>query len=220
MRGMSIVVGFVLLAGVAGCTKDPKPNYSSATPTGTVTTSSSPSPTPSSTAVPYDQIPPGNPVSWVPSGVPTNAPFKEPGDVVPMFNQSMFTDTQSGALGMAGYYLQARNWASATMNPRPFTLICDADKCKHDAPFFTDPAKLGQHYVGGRESWGAPIVIPAPAGKNADWVVQLRVKISAEKLVDAKGKVISSDEALILPTNLYLKWSGVLWRVTGDFLVG
>jgi hypothetical protein len=216
MRGMSIVVGFVLLVGAVGCTKDPKPNYSSATPTGTVTTSSSPSPT----AVPYDEIPPGSPVSWVPTGVPTNAPFKEPGDVVPMFNESMFTNTQSGALGMAGYYLQARNWASATMNPRPFTLICDADKCKHDAPFFTDPAKLGQHYVGGRESWGAPIVIPAQAGKNADWVVQLRVKISAGKTVDSKGAVIASDLPLDDLINIYLKWSGKTWRVTGVFLAG
>jgi hypothetical protein len=220
MRGMSIVVGFVLLAGVAGCTKDPKPNYSSATPTGTVTTSSSPSPTPSSTAVPYDQIPPGNPVSWVPSGVPTNAPFKEPGDVVPMFNQSMFTDTQSGALGMAGYYLQARNWAKATNDPTPFMLICDADKCKHDALFFTERAKNGQHRVGGRATWGPPVVLPAPSGKNADWVVQLDVKIAGSKIVDSKGIVVSSDAAIDDPTNLYVKWDGVIWRVTGDFLVG
>jgi hypothetical protein len=216
-RGLFALAGLTMVIAVVGCTRsDPKPNFSAVSPTPSVTASASASATP--TAVPVDQIPPGNPASWVPAGVPTTAPFKEPGDVLPTFSPVMFTKTQEGALAMAKYYLDARNWALATNNPAAFMIICDAEKCKHDAPFFTNRAKAGQHRVGGRETPGPPIAMKAPAGSNAEVVVQTTIKIAAGKVVDEKGKVVRTDEALDDPTNLYMKWTGRMWRVTGDFL--
>ncbi|MEP6851355.1 MAG: hypothetical protein ABJA87_01620, partial [bacterium] len=95
----------LLLTGCTSGSSDPKPTSVATTTSAASSPSSrSPTPTPPATKVPVDQIPPGNPASWVPAGVPTAAKYKEPGDVVPMFTRAMFQRTDTGALAMAGYY--------------------------------------------------------------------------------------------------------------------
>jgi hypothetical protein len=218
-RGLLVLAGLTMVIAVVGCTRShPKPNFSTVSPTPSATASPSASATP--TAVPVDQIPPGNPASWVPTGVPTTAPFKEPGDVLPTFTPVMFTKTQEGALAMAKYYLDARNWALATNNPASFMIICDAEKCKHDAPFFTKYANARQHAVGDRGTPGPPTAFKAPSGSRAEVVVQTTVRHAAGRVVDSKGTVVHTDDAFDDPTNLFLKWTGKMWRVTGHFLVG
>ncbi|MCW2492709.1 MAG: hypothetical protein JWN47_2073, partial [Frankiales bacterium] len=168
LRAALVSVASVLgLAEVSGCTHgDPKPNYSSVTGTPSVTTASSSAtgaPTRSAgsgapTSVPVDQIPPGRPAKWVPAGVPTVAPYKEPGDVVPMFTLAMFKDNQLGALAAARYYLDARNWTIATMDPTPFLIICEAPKCKADAKFYGDAKAKNRRVIGSRQTPGPPSV--------------------------------------------------------------
>jgi hypothetical protein len=219
IRTVSGVVGFVALVSVAGCTHDPKPNYSTVSPTSTASTSPSPT-TPTPTAVPIDQIPPGNPATWVPAGVPTTAPYQERGDKVPVFTQAMFQDTHTGALAAARYYLDARNWAYALMDAKPFLIICDSTGCKNDAKFFVDGKKAGQHVSNARQTPSAPKLVAAPANSGADWVVQVKMTIAAGKLVDGAGKTIRPQAASTDLTNLYLKWSGKMWRVANDALAG
>jgi hypothetical protein len=144
----------------------------------------------------------------------------EPGDKVPLFTQAIFQETTSGALAMAAYYLQARNWALATNDATPFLIVCDAAKCKHDAPFFAAQASAHQRQVAGRATFGPPSVLPARSGSGSQWVVQTKISIAAGKLVDSKGRTVSAAPRLEQPTNLYLRWNGVMWRVAGDFLVG
>ncbi len=213
-----------LVLVIAGCTSstDPGPTPSSSTIPATSSASTSPSSSPSASAtrVPVDQIPPGNPKTWVPAGVPTVAKYKEPGDVVPMFTQAMFKRTDLGALAMAAYYLQARNWALAIDDARPFSIICRADACTRAKKFIDDKRRLGQYVSGQRLQPSAPTVFKAPSGKDADFVVQLKVTVRAGSLVAATGKTVEKYRQYVLPTNLYLKWTGKLWTVTGDYLVG
>jgi hypothetical protein len=217
IRTLSGVVGFMALVSVAGCTHDPKPNYSTVRPTSTTSTSPS-SPTP--TMVPIDQIPPGNPPTWVPAGVPTTAPYQERGDKVPLFTQAMFQDTHTGALAAARYYLDARNWAYALMDAKPFLVICDAAKCKNDAKFFVDGTKAGQHVVNARQRPSSPKLVPAPPTSGTDWVVQVTTSASAGRLVDRGGMTVQAQEASSDFVNIYLKWSGKMWRVTDVALAG
>ncbi len=216
------------LVGCGGGSSNPDPTPSGST-SGASTTASTSAPTsaprsssPTATQVPVDQIPPGNPKSWVPAGVPTVAKYKEPGDVVPMFTQAMFKRTDTGALAMAGYYLQARDWALATSSSIPYMIICDADACVRSAEFIKSKARIGQHVEGQRYAPGPPTVLRAPSTLTppADFIVQLRLTTKAGRLVDAKGKVLERAGSYTTKVNLYMKWSKKMWRVVGDFLVG
>jgi hypothetical protein len=217
IRTVSGVVGFMALVSVAGCTHDPKPNYSTVRPTSTTSTSPS-SPTP--TMVPIDQIPPGNPPTWVPAGVPTTAPYQERGDKVPLFTQAMFQDTHTGALAAARYYLDARNWALAMVDPRPFSIVCDAPRCKADGPYFAKIKAAKRHFVGARQTPGAPKLVAAPANSGADWVVQVRLAVAAGQLLDPTGKTMESQAATSDLVNIYVKWNGKMWRISDDALAG
>jgi hypothetical protein len=217
------------LAGVSGCSHgDPKPNYSSVTDTPSVTTSSSsasgaPSRSPGSaapTSVPVNQIPPGRPAKWVPAGVPTVAPYKEPGDVVPMFTLTMFKNDQLGALAAARYYLDARNWTIATMDPTPFLIVCDSAQCKDDGRFFVKARARRQHIVGARQTAGEPSVVVAPKASGARWVVQSKVTLAKGRLVALDGSTVQDQANEVQLTNLYLKWNGKMWRVSDDALAG
>jgi hypothetical protein len=221
VRTVSGVVGFVALASVAGCTHDPKPNYSTVSPTGiSAATSPSPSPSATSAVVPIDQIPPGNPATWVPAGVPTTAPYQERGDKVPLFTQAMFQDSQTGALAAARYYLDARNWALAMVDPKPFSIVCDAPRCKADGPYFAKIKAAKQHFVGARQTPGAPKLVAAPASSRADWVVQVRLAVAAGRLLDPIGKTMESQAATSDLVNIYVKWNGKMWRISDDALAG
>jgi hypothetical protein len=232
-----------LVIGLAGCSHgDPAPNLSNAStdvlssatsggstaqPSSTTTPSggsASSSVKPTSTAssaapvVPVDQIPPGNPERWVPAGVPTTAPYKEPGDIVPMFTRDMFVNSQAGALATARYYLDARNWAYATMNAQPFLLICDAAKCKTDASSFAADASLGRHIAGARQTHGRASVATAPAVSRAQWLVQLRMLLASGKLVERDGTVVKTQHPEAQVVNLFLRWNGRMWRISDEFL--
>lgn len=230
LRAALVSVASVLgLAEVSGCTHgDPRPNYSSVTGTPSVTTASSSAagtPTRSAgsgapTSVPVDQIPPGRPAKWVPAGVPTVAPYKEPGDVVPMFTLAMFKDNQLGALAAARYYLDARNWTIATMDPTPFLIICDSAQCKDDGRFFAKARAKREHIVGGRQTAGAPSVVVAPKASGARWVLQFKVTLAKGRLVALDGSTVQNQANEVQLTNLYLRWNSKMWRVAEDALAG
>ena len=197
------------------------PISSSSAITSAAPTSLLPAPVSSSpAAVPVDQIPPGNPASWVPAGVSLIAPYREAGDQVPKFTPAMFTNTQLGAEAMAAYYIQADNWASATNDPVSFTIICSADKCAREAKFFKTIASAGQHLSGQRiHPTGTTVVIPSPNKSVADWVVQRRLAGSAGRLLGIEGVLIQAYPApKAQVTNCLLKWNGHMWRVVGDYL--
>ncbi|MDQ1718411.1 MAG: hypothetical protein QOE89_2364 [Pseudonocardiales bacterium] len=221
------VLSVLGLAEVSGCTHgDPKPNYSSVTGPPSVTTASSSAagaPTRSAgpgapTSVPVDQIPPGRPAKWVPAGVPTVAPYKEPGDVVPMFTLAMFKNNQLGALAAALFYRTARNWAYATMEPSSFLTICDAPKCKSDAKFFNDAMAKDQYVVGARQTQGSASVVIAPKSSDAEWVIQSKVTLADGRLVTTSGSTIRTQRSEAQLLNLYLRWSGKMWRISAEFL--
>jgi hypothetical protein len=155
--------------------------------TPSTTTQVSPTPTPSKT-VPVDQIPPGNPTSWVPAGVPTTAKYREPGDVVPRFTPAMFKNTYSGALAVMAYYFDAVNWDAATgYTPRVFTILCPV-ACAQDARNSMSRLRRREHLSGGRLVALNPTVEPAPAHHDADWFGEFNVTVGAGKLIDEKGK--------------------------------
>jgi hypothetical protein len=150
--------------------------------------------------------------------VPTSAPYKEPGDVVPMFTRDMFVNSQAGALSTARYYLDARNWAYATMNAQPFLLICDAAKCKTEASFYATAAEKSQHVVGARWSTGKASVLKAPASSGATWVVQTTIVITSGTLIDHSGAAVKTQNRSEKATRLYLRWSGVMWRLSDELV--
>jgi hypothetical protein len=237
---MFMVPGMVVV--LASCSPgDQKPNLSSAGPgmsTVSAATSGSTPRSPSGStggsasgassavtstssgpAVPIDQIPPGNPASWVPAGVPTTAPYREAGDVVPMFTRAMFGNTQAGALATAKYYLDARNWAYATMSATPFLVICDAAKCKTETSFYATGVHDGQHVVGARWSSGPVSLIASPKLSSGQSVVQTAITVGVGTLLGSDGKAIRSERGSSNITNLYLRWSGSMWRISAELLV-
>jgi hypothetical protein len=221
---VSVALPFVLSS--VGCThSNAKANQSSATDTASVpssTTSSmrtSTSPAETSTAaVPIDQIPPGHPASWVPAGVPTTAPYREPGDTLPKFTLAMFVNNQAGALAAAHYYLEARRWAYATMSATPFLAICDSSGCKMDVPFYTDGRSTGRHVVGARRVASGVRIVAAPERIHAEWIIQVTVTIARGNLVDKQGKVLKTQVPRTEITNLHLAWKTKMWRVVADAL--
>jgi hypothetical protein len=200
-----------VVALASACTSKPDP-----TPPVTSTSSSAASPSPSPTEVPIDQVPPGRPASWVPKGVPTTAPYAEPGDVVPKFTLPMFTDEIAGAQAAALYYVHARNWAQATENATPFLAVCDAKKCKDDVPHYGN--KPGEHSIGGRVTMTGLQIAAQPSGGLGDYVARVKVTITAGMRVNANDKPVRSVPTKSQSWDLYLRWNGKMWRVTGDFL--
>jgi hypothetical protein len=225
-----VIVGVTLavVVGMAGCThSDPAPNRSTVTaslgsPGVSASVSPTPSPTPSATpspsSVPIDQIPPGRPASWVPAGVPTTAKWREPGDVVPKFTLAMFSNDANGALATANYYIEARNWSAATLSAKPFLAICDAKKCQSDQSFYSALVKSNQHISGGREIPATVQAFRAPAISGARWIVRVALRIAAGNVVDPGGKTVREQSAFSERIDIYLKWSGTMWRVSDVFL--
>ena len=222
-RAVSVVLCGVLLAGCTSSKSGVAPavisstvasSDSAAPPTTPVPTPQTSKPAPA--AVPVDRIPAGHPLSWIPAGVPATAKYREPGDVVPKFSPTMFTNTSAGALAMARYYIEARNWAQATNDATAFSIICDASKCAHDIPFFVERAAANQHAVGGRFTTGPPVIFTAPANTNARWVTQFTSQLSTRKVISPTGKTVNTAAGYTIVENIYLKWSGSIWRVTGD----
>jgi hypothetical protein len=226
-RLCAVCLGVLVILGLASCSSGGAgPNLSNAGTTSAAVTSSSASATgtpsgtasrsgtsapvsaaPSTTAsvpvsVPVDQIPPGNPARWVPAGVPTNAPYKEPGDVVPMFTREMFVNSQAGALATAKYYLDARNWAYATMSAVPFLLVCQSPGCRLDTPFYTFGAG---HIVGGRRHVDSIVV--EPSASPTALTVRAKVVVASGRLVDSNMKTVKSQAKSTQLTDLHFHCS-------------
>ena len=235
--GIGWICGAALMFGLAACTgSDPAGDPAGTSPISSARSASGPPPTAASSPavsaptgastpatsarpVPVDQIPPGNPARWVPAGVPTTAKYREPGDVVPMFTQAMFKKTSEGALAAARYYIDAENWSIAVNDYTPVSIICDAKRCKLIAPYFTGLRVKNQHLRGGRTSTGPPLVLPAPKSSGAQWVVQLRIIIApGSDVANQTGTVVKEYAEDVTLTNLYMKWSGSIWRVSQDVL--
>lgn len=216
-RGILVSAVMALASGVTACTGkgEPPPNTSSAI-NGTVSASATPPPT--RTAVPIDEVPPGNPSTWVPSGVPTTAPYTRAGDVVPKFTLEMFRHTQGGALDAARYYIDAENWSQTLQDYAAVTAICDASDCTRNAGIAHQQRTKGLHLVGGLNTPSAPKITAAPTSSKAEWIVQVRLSEAAGKLIDATGKTASSAPAAVETFNYYLRWNGKMWRISDVFL--
>jgi hypothetical protein len=156
----------------------------------------------------------------VPAGVPTTAPYQEPGDKVPMFTLAMFSNNRLGALATAKYYLDARNWSDALLDGTPFQIICGVKKCKDDAAALTKLKEAGHYVAGERDIPSGSSIVKAPQASGADWVVQVKLAITAGRLLDIHGKVLRAEGPSTKLINIYLKWNGKMWHVTGDFLAG
>lgn len=222
-RGWALLAAVLVAALVAGCTSRQvvQPTTSTAITTPPPGTPASTTPTPSlrPAPVPVDQIPPGHPTSWVPAGVPTTALYREPGDVVPKFTPIMFTNTSDGALAMARYYIDAQNWAVAINDYKPVMIICDAKRCGLIAPYFNQLRAKGNHTTKGRITTGPPRELRAPKSSGSQWVVQASITIAPEVVVtNDTSKVVSRHAVHTTLTNLFMKWSGSIWRVDEDLV--
>lgn len=214
---------------VASCSSPPAPKtdppasasgpastLSAASTSSTTTATASATPTPGT--VPLDQIPPGRPARWIPAGMPTVAPWKEPGDVLPMFTLTMFEHTSDGAYAAARYYVTAKNWALAALDPTPFLLICEAAPCRASADMVRGYAAKGQHVQGGREVGLDRNVLPASGDSGSEWVVRIHLLIKAGALVDRSGAVAQRRSQSAIINDLYLRWTGRLWAIHQDAL--
>ena len=216
------VLAVVILSGCSGISHPvaPKTLNQTTSSSASAVARPSPSPSPSTNVVPVDQIPPGNPESWVPAGVPTKGPFQETGDEVPKFTRPMFEDTELGARRMADYYQQAENWAAALgEDPIPYLIVCDAKVCARNASKARQQRSLGRHLIRGRTSIVTGVTFPNPKSANADFIIQRTLSVAAGKFVESSGKVIQQADKSELTINLYMKWNGKMWRVTEVFWV-
>ena len=212
------VLAVVILSGCSGTSHPvaPKPLHETSNSSAPVV--ASPSPSPSLKVVPVDEVPPGDPESWVPAGVPTKGPFQERGDEVPKFTRAMFMDTEVGAYAMADYYTKARNWSHALgEDSTPYLIICEADKCARDKAVAAQNRSMHRHVIGGRRHLVSSSTLD-PAGKNADLVIQMHLKVDASNFVEESGKVVKHGSVQSRTIDLYLKWNGSMWRVTGEYL--
>jgi len=218
-KSLSVVACLVvILSGCTGTSHTLTAKASSDSSSATVSSSVKPS-AKAKPIVPVDQIPPGDPDSWIPAGVSTKAPFRESTDVIPTFRRVMFRDELSGARAMAVYYLEALNWSAAMgEDPTPFAIVCDADRCLKNKQVMDKSRSLSRHLVGSRQHYGASSVSAAPSGTKADFIVQIHLKIDAGKFVESTGKVIRQSGPQTMIANLYMRWSGTMWRVVGDYL--
>ncbi|UQX87610.1 DUF6318 family protein [Jatrophihabitans telluris] len=167
-----------------------------------------------------DQIPPGRPAEWVPAGVSTTAPFRETGDVLPRFNLAMFTNDQAGAVAASKYYLSASNWSLASNSASATEAICDDATCRSNAEVLRSHQKRGYHFEGGRQQMLSSAVFKSDDAPRAEWIVQIGLKFAATVTVNAQGVVVKVEPAGRAVENVYLRWSGSMWRVSGLYLAG
>jgi hypothetical protein len=237
-------IGAVLVIGLAGCSLgDPPPNLSNAStdvrssamsggstaqPSSTASRSravpsssatSSGAASTSAPVVPVDQIPPGNPERWVPAGVPTTAPYKEAGDVAPMFTRDMFVNSQAGALATARYYLDARNWAYATMNAQPFLVVCTSPGCRIDSKFYSESSAKDLHLVGGRRRTASVASRAKDPSAAEALTIRAHVKVDRGSLVNASNRVIRQQKPSSQVIDLLLDWEGGRWHVADELVV-
>jgi len=215
------VLAVVILSGCSGTSHPVAPKTLNQTTSSSASTVArpSPSPSPSTNVVPVDQIPPGNPESWVPAGVPTKGPFQETGDEVPQFTRPMFSNERKGANAVALYYVDALNWSFALgEDPTPLLAVCDSDRCLQNSRVAAKNRALHRHLIGGRLHLTSVAILDRPPGTGADFVFKLGLSIAASTLVDSAGKVVTKSASKSLAVNLYLKWNETMWRVIGDYL--
>ena len=222
-RVVAASIGVLSVLLVVGCGSPTKaragdPAGGTGTNRGTSATSAAPSATPIPGTVPVDQIPPGRPASWIPAGVTTTAPWKEPGDVVPRFTPVMFDNTPAGAFAAAQYYVIARNWAFATLDPTAFLLVCESSRCKDNGRRFVESAAKHEHIRGARHLGGALNLLSAPAGTGSDWVVRVDTTVEAGQRISASGSVIETQKQFSQVNDLYMRWNGKRWLVHEDAL--
>jgi len=192
-KSLCVVAGMaVILSGCSGTSHTLAAKASSDSSSMTASPSVKPS-VKTKPVVPVDQIPPGDPDSWIPAGVSPNAPFQAPGDLLPMFTRAMFENQAAGAQAMANYYLRAQNWALALgLDSTPFAIVCDWNQCKAGAANFTRERAAGQRVYGGRRIFAGSTLRAAPSSIDADFIVQFRVKMGAGKRVDSLGKTLAT----------------------------
>ena len=149
--------------------------------------------TPAKKTVPVDQIPPGNPASWVPAGVPTTAKYKEPGDVVPKIHPSHVQEHLQRRSRRDGLLLRSRQLGRRnrrhTINLQAF--LSNGLRPRGEILTATD-CSPAQHYQGGRYISGSPTIIPHPKGHGATWAGQFHVTVARGKLLGTKGQIVSS----------------------------
>ena len=215
------VLAVVILSGCSGTSHPvaPKTLNETTSSSASAVARPSPSPSPSTKVVPVDQIPPGNPESWVPAGVPTKGPFQETGDEVPKFTRPMFEDTELGARRMADYYQQAENWAYALGDPTPYLIVCDAKICARNASNARRERSLGRHLIRGRTSLVTGVTFPNLKSADADFIIQRTLSVAAGKVVDSSGNMVRPTKKSELTLNFYMKWNGKMWRITEIFWV-
>ncbi len=195
----------------------PPPATTSAAPTTPPPTT--PKPTPAKTTVPVDQIPPGNPTSWVPAGVPTTAKYKEPGDVVPRFTRTMFSQNEEGALALMNYYYIAMNWDSATgYAPTAYTIICPS-ACSQEANNSARLRSRHQHISGARFLVRPPVLVRAGSKAKSGWSGQFAVTVTAGAVRNSANKLVKRLDAVRFTLQLDAQWTGKMWQIARTYYV-
>ena len=223
-RVVAASIGVLSVLLVAGCGSPTKaragdPAGGTGTNRGTSATSAAPSATPTPGTVPVDQVPPGRPASWIPAGVTTTAPWQEPGDIVPRFTLAMFEQPLAGAVSAASYFVTARNWALATLDPAAYLVLCDAPNCRTNAQLLIANRNRGEHWVGGRGALRTWVFRPSNVSRGSVQIVRALVDLQAGHMVDASGHTHHLESASTRTLDLYLRWSGRMWRVADVSLV-
>lgn len=150
--------------------------------------------------------------------MPTIAPWKGPGDVLPVFTLAMFEHTPQGAMATAKSYADARNWAVATLNPTPILLLCQSDSCKQSGEMISRYAAKRQHIVGARQVLLDRTLLRARDGSGAEWVVRAHLLITKGAVINPSGSIAQTQPQLTQLNDLYLRWNGKLWVVQDDAL--
>ena len=150
--------------------------------------------------------------------MPTVAPWKEPGDVLPVFTLTMFEHTPGGAIAAALSYADARNWAVATLNPTPILLLCQSESCKRSGELISGYAAKHQHIVGARQVLLDRTLLRARYGIGAEWIMRAHLLITKGAVINASGSIVQAQPQLTQVNDLYLRWNGKLWVVQDDAL--
>jgi len=120
---------------------------------------------------------------------------------------------------MADYYVDARNWSYALgEDPTPYLIVCDAVPCDRTRKVAAKSRAQGRHVIGGREHVVSSLTLVDPSATEADFVVQLHLKINSGRFVDRSGHTIRRTGPQTMVVNLHLAWNEKMWRVTGDYL--
>ena len=207
-----------------------EPTSSSATSTAVAstttdapTTSATPSSIPPSAqgTVPIDQIPPGHPSHWIPAGMPTTAKYKEPGDFLPMFTPALFRNDPYASGAMVGFVVSTLNWSEATGNfPQALAAVCQSELCNSAASVLRAQLLSKQHVVGARIQILSTAARLAPVGSAANWIIRTHLSTGVGKVVNQSGQTISTIKPDSLGVDFYAHWTGKIWHITRDALVG